>query len=356
MGSLTGQLPYEDVETHRIMLSDSPRVRAYRSALEHHRRRISGGVVLDVGCGTGLLACLAARLGARKVFAVEPSGIAVYAQRVAERNGLDGVVQIINKRIEDVLHSEAEPVDVIVSEWMGFHLLHEGMLPSVLRGARDRFLKRGGLMLPQRARVWCAPVDMQEWADRHLHFWEDVCGLDMSALIEPAVQRALSTPLITDVNPSQLLAEPLCAKEIDLHACTPQDAQLVDRLLPFEAAREGYCHGFCVWFDVDFASVQESEPLLLSTSPSSEKTHWQQSVVLLSSVLLASPGSSLQMRLHMRPDEHQPRHCVLAVEMGDAEDDDGGGEEHGTALSEAAEREAGMRAVIDAYLAERKDE
>lgn len=47
-------------------------------------------------------------------------------------------------------------VDIIVSEWMGFYLLHEGMLDDVLLG-RDKFLKPNGLMFPESAIMWTAP-------------------------------------------------------------------------------------------------------------------------------------------------------------------------------------------------------
>lgn len=49
-----------------------------------------------------------------------------------------------------------EKVDIIISEWMGFYLLHEGMLDSVIF-ARDKFLKPGGLMFPESAALYCAP-------------------------------------------------------------------------------------------------------------------------------------------------------------------------------------------------------
>jgi predicted RNA methylase len=60
------------------------------------------------------------------------------AEAIVEANGLGHVITVIKGRIEDV--ELPERVDVIVSEWMGFYLLHENMLPSVLC-ARDRWLK-----------------------------------------------------------------------------------------------------------------------------------------------------------------------------------------------------------------------
>jgi hypothetical protein len=40
-------------------------------------------------------------------------------------------------------------VDIIISEWMGYCLFYESMLDTVLY-ARDKWLKPGGLMFPDR--------------------------------------------------------------------------------------------------------------------------------------------------------------------------------------------------------------
>lgn len=61
---------------------------------------------------------------------------------------------MINKRIEDT--ELPEKVDIIVSEWMGFYLLHEGMLDSVIY-ARDQFLKPDGCLFPQIAKIYASP-------------------------------------------------------------------------------------------------------------------------------------------------------------------------------------------------------
>ena len=44
---------------------------------------------------------------------------------------------------------------MIVSEWIGYFLLFERMLPSVLK-VRDKYLKEGGVMIPQRAKICIA--------------------------------------------------------------------------------------------------------------------------------------------------------------------------------------------------------
>jgi 2-polyprenyl-3-methyl-5-hydroxy-6-metoxy-1,4-benzoquinol methylase len=127
---------YEDIESHEIMLKDRPRNKSYLRALE--LANLEGKVVLDIGAGAAaFLSMIAARCGARKVYAVEASGMADNAEAIVQHNGYSDVVQVIKGRIEDVVLPEK--VDVIVSEWMGFYLLHESMLNSVLL-ARDRLV------------------------------------------------------------------------------------------------------------------------------------------------------------------------------------------------------------------------
>lgn len=67
--------------------------------------------------------------------------------------------QVLKQRVEDVTLPGGEKVDVIVSEWMGFYLLHEEMLDSVLH-ARDVHLKAGGKLFPEKAELWCAPCSL----------------------------------------------------------------------------------------------------------------------------------------------------------------------------------------------------
>lgn len=45
-----------------------------------------------------------------------------------------------------------EKVDIIVSEWMGYFLLFEGMLDSFIY-ARDTYLKPDGLILPNKCNI-----------------------------------------------------------------------------------------------------------------------------------------------------------------------------------------------------------
>ena len=161
---------YSHIGIHREMIGDAARTGAYLKALEGHADALKGKVVLDVGCGTGILSMFAARAGARKVYAVDASGITRHTRRLVKENGFEDVIEVITARMEDVTAKDIpEPVDCVVSEWMGYALFFESMLPSVVH-ARDKFMRPGGLVLPNVADVRVALLEDQNRYDDGFRF------------------------------------------------------------------------------------------------------------------------------------------------------------------------------------------
>ena len=170
--------PWQSI--HEEMIRDSARTETYQAGIMANRSLLEGRVVLDVGCGTGILSLFCCAAGARKVYAVDASDIAKQARLVVAANGMAERIEIIQSRIEDL--ELPEKVDVIVSEWMGYFLLYESMLDSVLL-ARDRWLRPGGIMLPSHARIYIAPFTDDQYYHNRISAWSDVYGWDFSALM-----------------------------------------------------------------------------------------------------------------------------------------------------------------------------
>nr|POF02938.1 putative protein arginine n-methyltransferase 6 [Quercus suber] len=110
-----------------------------------------------------------------QVYAVDASEIALQANEVVKANNLSDTVIVLHGRVEDV--EIDEEVDVIISEWMGYMLLYESMLGSVIT-ARDRWLKPGGLILPSNATLYMAPVTHSDRYGESIDFWRNVYGID----------------------------------------------------------------------------------------------------------------------------------------------------------------------------------
>merc|ERR1712232_538306 len=81
--------------------------------------------------------------------------MAAFGRRIVEANGLGSVIRVLQGTVETI--SLPCKVDVIVSEWMGYFLLRESMLDSVLF-ARDKHLKPDGALFPSHATLYLAPL------------------------------------------------------------------------------------------------------------------------------------------------------------------------------------------------------
>ena len=101
----------------------------------------------------------------RQVYGVECSSIIEQARQIISANGFAESVTLIKGRVEEI-ELPVKQVDIIISEWMGYFLLYESMLDTVLF-ARDKWLVEGGLMLPDKTVLnLCAIEDAEYKAEK----------------------------------------------------------------------------------------------------------------------------------------------------------------------------------------------
>lgn len=132
----------------------------------------------------------AARAGAKTVIGIDASDVTVYAERIVVKNNFTNII-IKKAKVEELkeLPLGIQEVDIIISEWMGICLFHESMLISVLY-ARDRWLKKkGGLIFPDKVRLYLAAIDDRDKIER-VERWNCIEGCDMSALKSIAYKEA----------------------------------------------------------------------------------------------------------------------------------------------------------------------
>jgi len=294
------------------MLMDHVRMKAYHSAIMANKSLFEGKVVLDVGTGSGVLAMWAAQAGAAKVYAVEYTDMANHARNMVEGNGLSGIVEVIQSSVEDL--ELPCKVDIIISEWMGYMLLRESMLDSVIR-ARDKWMKPTGAMFPSHATMYWGAVSYEDdhhqktgEFDHSLHEWDKFKGemsqyynLNMSPLDAPYKKEQkdyfIFSSLWTELRPEHVVGEPSVIKRLNLNTCTLEDAENVklikyDITIPFSVQVSGYAG----WFTVDFAgsdSMPVKRRVVLSTGPEAGYTHWAQQVFYLPTPVDCSPDTKL---------------------------------------------------------------
>ena len=203
--------PYAHLTLQRYMLRDTVRNEAYREALL--RAIKPGDTVLDMGAGTGILSLFSVQAGAGRVFAVERTDMAKVAERIVRDNGAEEVIEVIQSNMEDA--DLPLQVDVIVSEWMGGLGVDENMLaPLVI--ARDRYLKPGGRIIPERVTAWLAPAWDEQLAAELALFRDFPNGIDMNAVLEGVTQELLLGRFHVGVD--DLLADPAEMWTADAHA------------------------------------------------------------------------------------------------------------------------------------------
>lgn len=304
---------YSSFGIHREMISDKVRMDAYSQAILKNPSLMTGAVVMDVGCGTGILSLFAAKTGASRVIAIEASEkMASVATQIAKENGLwrctegnnqyTGVMEVVQGMVEEIdksIQIKPHSVDVLLSEWMGYCLLYETMLSSVLF-ARDKWLKPGGAILPDTASIYAAGFGK---GGTSLPFWEEVYGFNMSCVGKELVQDAAKFPIVDVVDEKDLVTDAVLLQTFDLATMKPDEVDFTAsiELEPKSiclannstelTSKTTWCYGVVLWFDTGFTPrFCKETPSVLSTSPYTPKTHWSQTIFTFLEPIAMAPG------------------------------------------------------------------
>jgi len=297
---------YAHFGIHEEMLKDEVRMRSYRGSIMNNKHLIRDKVVLDVGCGTGIMSLFAARCGAKRVIGIDYSDIIYQAQQIVKDNNLEDVVTLIKGKVEEVvLPHGIEKVDVIVSEWMGYCLLYESMLQTVLY-ARDKWLKPDGVILPDKAILNLCAIEDGDYKDDKINFWDNVQGFNFSCIKKNAIQE----PLVDVVDPKQVMSTTSRLLTIDINTVKEADLSFV---VPFRmvATRDDFCHAFVASFDIEFAKCHKK--IFFSTGPNAQYTHWKQTVFYLNEVLSIKKGEEIRGEFSCKPNAKNPRDLDLVI-------------------------------------------
>lgn len=297
------------------MLADHVRTGTYQLAMMKNNIDFNNKVVLDVGTGTGILAFFACQAGAKKVYAVEASESSEIAKLLAEANGYGKKVEIVKGRIEEIVLPEK--VDIIISEPIGFLLVHERMLESYAI-ARDRFLKPGGLMMPTTGSIILAPLTDDTLYKEQLakiQFWNcsDFYGVDLTATLEAAQKQYFSQPVVGNFSSSSLISLSRTVHEIDFNQVTCEELQDFTINFSFTIDTTAIMHGIGGWFDINF--IGSKETVCLSTSPDCPGTHWYQCRLLLGDPIAVNKGQSISGSLHFIANEKFSYYIDMDVQL-----------------------------------------
>lgn len=308
---------YEDLEVHKLMLEDSVRTLAYKDAILKHSSYFKDKIVMDVGCGTGILSIFCAQAGAKKVYAIEASNVANLAKEVVKENNFEDIIEVFHSRVED-LDLPGVKVDAIVSEWMGFYLLHEAMLDSVF-AAREKFLKEDGLMFPKTAIVYMAPCSLPQYYKQ----WNNIYDVKMTKFGEQLRLTKREKPEIMTIEPIDLLGPETELGFINLQEDNAEDVKLCSMVQVTGAIRSGEFQGVCLWFKCLFPHLNVNEPqIVLDTSPHCTPTHWKQTVIVLPNEQTLEANQPIAYQVDLNRDTEEVRRYHIKVTLLDPEEID----------------------------------
>ncbi|KAK7746192.1 Nuclear SAM-dependent mono-and asymmetric methyltransferase [Diatrype stigma] len=247
----------------------------------------------------------AVKAGAKHVVGVDMSTIIFKAREIVKTNGMEDKITLIQGKMEEI-EMPFPKVDIIISEWMGYFLLYESMLDTVLY-ARDRYLNKDGLIFPDKATIFMCGIEDGEYKDEKIGFWDNVYGFNYS----PLKETALAEPLVDTVEVKAAVTDPTAVLTLDLYTCTTEDLAFS---VPFKLScrRDDFVHALVAWFDIDFTACHK--PIRFSTGPHTKYTHWKQTVFYFREVLTVQQGEEVSCTLVVRPNEKNRRDLDIKID------------------------------------------
>jgi protein arginine N-methyltransferase 1 len=213
-------------------------------------------------------------------------------------------ITLIRGKVEEVA-LPVDKVDIIISEWMGYFLLFESMLDTVLY-ARDKYLVEGGLMLPDKVSLHMIGLEDAKYMQEKFGFWDNVYGVKMTSL----KRIALSEPLVEKVPKRNIVTSTCTFFELDLYEAKVEDLTFAHKY-SIRLNSNDTVHALACWFDADFTRLKRKQKL--TTSPYKSSTHWQQTIFYLGTPIKATKGNTINGSIAVKKSEENFRELDIKL-------------------------------------------
>jgi len=273
------------------LLKDKHRIETFKKAISQSVK--SGDRVLDLGTGLGTFAFFAAQSGAEMVYAAEKKDIIEMAKELCKVNNLQDKVQFLSGSSKTA--NLPEKVDMIITEMFWSLFVSRDTMGSI-KDAADKFLKDKGRIMPKAIRICLAPVSNKKVYDEISMGSESNTnyGIDFT----PAKKMAINNLHQRFFKRDDLLSSPAVVREIDLMNINLEGLP-VDWRGSFISSRSGMIYGLAGWMD-----LQLTDDIVLSNSPSSASTVWENIFFPIDKPLEVSEGDAIDVILKTIPFEN----------------------------------------------------
>ena len=197
-------------------------------------------VVLDLGAGTGIFSLLACKLGAKKVYAIEPNTAINLGIQSARKNGYSEKIEFFNKPSDEVKLNEK--VDLIISDLRGILPLLGNNI-EILVDARKRFLKRNGTLIPSSDKIYASIVNYPKQYESIVNTWDK--NRYKFDLVE-AKHICLNSIHGENFKRKKLISDRILWQKIDYLKIKQTN---FSKKLEFKVLKNSTAHGISLWFD-----------------------------------------------------------------------------------------------------------
>ena len=271
------------IELQLKLLGDDLRNKAFYEALK--KVIIKGKtVVADIGSGTGFLSFLASKLGAKECHLYEyDEELLKLSREIAAKNNIKNCKFFATHSAEITHPAKA---DIVISETLGNYALEENIIENMYDA--KRFLKPGGIVIPQKIEQFVAPVTSPRLIDK-INTWKNVgFGLDLST-IAPC---ALNNMFVYRILPADLLQQKNAIQKWDSIDLGGNEKSIRTDHAQWKIEKDCEVFGFAVWWDCELIPGTA-----FSTSPFEKQTHWDQIFLPLSKSLNLKKGAVLNLSI-----------------------------------------------------------
>lgn len=278
----------DPLDEHYEYLADQVKLARYRAAIERlvHPRQ----VVLDLGCGSGLLGLMALKAGAGRVLFVDQGPVIDVARRTVQEAGFGGRAQFFQARSYEL--ELPQQADVILCDHVGYFGFDYDIL-KMLADAGQRFLNPGGTVVPARLELQLAPVESDS-SRRLVQRWRDDGMPDEYAWVSAV---AANVKHAVSLDAGNLLAAPIVLATLQLGAEAPE---FLSWNASFECSRDSTLDGLAGWFDC----VLYDDVRMTNSPTADQRLDRPQAFLPVEEPVELKAGQRIEASVMVRPNDH----------------------------------------------------
>ena len=126
---------------------------------------------------------------------------------------------------------------------MGYNFIYDGMLDRMIE-ARDLYLKRGGIIMPDKLKYKCAFIRDDYFLDKKVDFWDEVYGIPMKSMKKWISQE----PVVRVVDPTLIISDITKFVEFNLDTTTYEEMDNVRKAFSIYTHLDHKTNGISLWF------------------------------------------------------------------------------------------------------------